>query len=199
MQLSQALSILSADILRDPSYWVWSRANLTRLINKSYTSTQASLKGFLPLQESKATVSFIAGTQEYSLPADLGTIDSVIYDNRKMDKTSIEDIDDSEWTPSEYYIRGSVIGFYPKPQTTGTATIYYDARFDDLAVDSDTFSTPDQFDYAILYLAAAHALRQQTEFEKATVWEAEHYKEINNGLLLALRDYNYDYHYWLDG
>lgn len=194
MTLSQTLSIISADLLRDPSYWVWSRANLTRLINKSYETLQADLKWFLSNTTKTATISLIVWTQEYSLPTDFLTVKSIIFNDRELTRTEKDKTTDDQWTPWEYYLFGWYIGFYPNPWETGTVTLYYENKLDSLSLDADTFDTPNCFDYAIMYLTASAAFKQVAKFEQAAVNEQEYYKELNKGKLLVVQDLNIDYH-----
>lgn len=194
MTLSQALSILSADLLRDPSYWVWSRANLTRLINNSYIQLQSDLKWFLSSNVNSATISLIAWTQEYSLPADFLTVDQVNYQDLPLDRIEKKDIDSAEWTPDSYYLFGWSIWFYPKPSESGLVKLFYDSSLSELVLDADDILTPKAFDYCILYLSAANAFKQVMKLDQSAMYEQEYYKELNKGKVLVVQDLNIDYH-----
>ena len=196
MTLSQALSILSADLLRDPSYWVWSRANLTRLLNNSYIQLQSDLKWFLSSNVNSATISLIAWTQEYSLPADFLTVDQVNYQDLPLDRIEKKDIDNAEWTPDSYYLFGWSIWFYPKPTESWSVKLFYDSSLSELALDADTILTPKVFDYCILYLSASNAFKQVMKLDQSAIYEQEYYKELNKGKVLVVQDLNIDYHPW---
>lgn len=196
MTLSQALSILSADLLRDPSYWVWSRANLTRLLNNSYTQLQSDLKWFLSSDINSATISLIAWTQEYSLPANFLTVDQVNYQDLPLNRIEKKDIDAAGWIPDSYYLFGWSIWFYPKPVESGSAKLFYDSSLSELALDADPILTPSSFDYCILYMAASSAFKQVMKLDQSAMYEQEYYKELNKGKVLVVQDLNIDYHPW---
>ncbi len=99
---------------------------------------------------SSTTVTLVSGTTEYALPSDFMATWRVEYSRRKLDQTSINELDATSlgWksasgVPQKYYLYVSTatwIGFYPAPvsTSTGTVTIYYVSQPATLTATSET-------------------------------------------------------------
>lgn len=98
---------------------------------------QREANSFAWVLQSSYTVALIGGTTEYAMPSDFQATWRVIYKNKKINQTSLNQLDAESinWRTvsgevNSYYLyltSTPVIGFYPAPvnTSTGTAIIYY--------------------------------------------------------------------------
>ena len=90
------------------------------------------------LLQDRITLPIVSGTQEYNLPADFLATDRVLFNNVKLDQTSLSklDTDTVGWAaatgavPQKYYLyraTSTILGLVPKPlnPTILTLTVYY--------------------------------------------------------------------------
>lgn len=114
-------------------------------LNEAYDEARAELG--LAIKEYDAsdgtdTISVVAGTKEYALPTDFGSMVQVFFGNneRIIGSADVADVDLMDSTfyglpDLHYYIRGSYIGFTPTP--TEGDTIYY--RYQKLPTDLNSY------------------------------------------------------------
>jgi len=197
MTLTELVTQISADILRDPSNRVWSLLNLRRQINLAYQTLQSDLIGFIATSEKSANISLIPWTAEYSLPSDYLSTESVRIINwlnysYELDLISKSDTSGQSWWSNAYYIYGGLIGFYPIAIKSETAQMLYNAKLPDLSDSQDT-ATPVEANEAIKYLTAAICFKQVAKFDNAQMYEQEYFKQINRIKVLLFGDANFDY------
>ena len=90
---------------------IWSEATQVLALNDAYTYIQSEWNYWRPENQESTTITTASWTQEYSLPSDFRIIDTVIYNNTKLNKTTkayVEVISNSGDTsiPNYYYIYG---------------------------------------------------------------------------------------------
>lgn len=112
---------------------------------------QREANSYAWLLKSSYTFTLSGGTTEYAMPADLMATWRVEYNNRKIDQTSLNELDANSigWKtasgiPQRYYLytaTTTVMGFQPAPTvlTTATVNVYYLQRTTEL---SSTSATP---------------------------------------------------------
>lgn len=111
---------------------------------------QRELCGSSWILENITTVALTNGTVEYTLPTDFISTKRVYINGVLLYQTTQNRLDaeiptwrnDSSTTPAKYYLfygsSTAKIGFYPKPDTSYTATVYYAQLPSEVATGSDT-------------------------------------------------------------
>ena len=130
-------------------------SELTRLINLQLGELYdllVSARGH-EFYAADSTLSIVAGTASYNLPADFYELLAL---NLEWSPTDVEPVSPlnhqqdiwklanysyswDRWSHKAYRLRGSQIDMYPTPRTAVTARLYYVPAFSDLSADSDTF------------------------------------------------------------
>lgn len=165
-------------LLNEPTAAFWTDANLNTYINKAnqrVNSIIASTREDYFTQA--ATFSTIANTKSYTFPTDCRFIRRMeVYST--SDASDIEKIDEmkfprvemqSDWPfpepgrPKRYTVYGTQFNLEPIPDGIYTMRIYYDSRKDDLALDSESPSSPSDFHDLIVYWTTVLALAQNKE------------------------------------
>lgn len=108
-QISQLLTQLNEDYLRDSSYKVRNQNSQTRAIQKGYKQVQADLQREQPENESNTSITAVIGTQSYTLPTDFTRIALVRFNGNVLRETSQKIIKMqyetmTSGTPDTYYL-----------------------------------------------------------------------------------------------
>ena len=144
----------------DPSDKIWAESQKDEYLNNAYFHVQKDGNfNWAENQASPATLTLTGGTATVALPTGFIRLDLVqlATDNNKLFKTTKVDVmqrgTTSNSKPSEYYIYGGVIGFYPTPDTGYTATMLYRKRLTTMTSAVDC-AFPEDFDDGIIKYAA---------------------------------------------
>lgn len=183
-----------ADCVRDPNNRIRSTSVVDRAINKAYLLVQQDLEGFIDDTVTSTTISVIANTQEYALPANFLTLQTAQLANVTLYQTTKQQLINANLfgntgTPQSYYIRWANIGLYPSPIASGTLTINYVATLPTITTSIDS-ENPTMLDDAIVYRATAILYRQVQKFQEANLWEVEAIKEIDKARYSLRKDDN---------
>lgn len=121
--------LLINDTSADTTRQRFSDAQLLAYLNDG----QREANAFSWVLRSSYTFSLTAGTQEYALPTNFLATWRVLLDNKKIDQTSLNELDANSvgWRtvtgkPQKYYIylaQTTQIGFFPTPTSTSTGTV----------------------------------------------------------------------------
>jgi len=138
--------VLLNDSSSDATRQRFSDAQLLGFLNDG----QREAVAFSWVLKSSYTLTLVAGTTEYALPSDFSSTWRVLYRNKKLEQTSLPELDANTvgWrnisgTPQSYYLylgASTNIGFYPAPTSasTGTVVVYYFQQPADLTSTSQT-------------------------------------------------------------
>ncbi len=186
-----------ADSVRDPNNRIRSTSVVDRAINKAYLLVQQDLEGFIDDTLTSTTISVVAGTQEYSLPANFLTLQTAQLANVTLYQTTKQQLINADLyantgTPQSYYIRWANIGLYPSPIASGTLTINYVATLPTITTSIDS-ENPTLLDAAIVYRTCAILFRQVQKFQEANLWEIEAIKETDKARYSLRQDDNLQY------
>jgi hypothetical protein len=111
---------------------------------------QREANSFAWILKSSYSFTLSNGTTEYALPSDFVATWRVEYSRRKLDQTSINELDamsigwkSASGTPQKYYVyfaSTTLLGIYPAPSSssTGTVTVFYIQQTSDLTSTSQT-------------------------------------------------------------
>lgn len=144
----------------DPNDKIWSEAQKNSYINKAYLRVQKD--GNFNWGENQADVTTITtatGTEFYNLPSDFIRLDLVQLANVNWQlgttnkKTVMMMGVGANSQPSQYYIYGNQIGFYPRPDNAYTVNLLYRKRLPTMTSSVDCAFVSD-FDEAIIKYAA---------------------------------------------
>jgi len=181
----------------------WTDAEVDREINVGYHMlVTAVVNVFEDYYLTSATADSVANQQEYALPTDIYKIRRVEINYSPSNPNSVPqralpiNIDSvrrdlanttlgiSVLRNPAYYIKGSVIGFIPIPQESGTDNIkiWYITTKDDLVNPTDTIDIPypDRYGHLIPLYAAGTLLRKGQQEETVA---ARYLAEFEAGLL----------------
>lgn len=184
------------DITRDPNNRIRPLTTVDRAINSWYQMVQQDLENFIDDTNYTYTASTIAGTQEYALPSDFLTLQSVMYNNIALLPTERKKIIESDQntttgSPIYYYVRGGNIWLYPIPNGVWTLVIDQTKTLPTITTSVDC-SAPTLLDNAIINKAAALLFKQVAKSERQ-IREQEYEKEINSARLSLRWDENLTY------
>lgn len=138
--------VLLNDTSSDSTRQRFSDAQLLGFLNDG----QREAVAFSWVLKSSYTLTLVSGTTEYALPSDFVATWRVLYRDKKLDQTSLPELDANTvgWRnvagiPQKYYIylgATTNIGFYPAPSTgsAGTVVVYYYQQPADLTTTSET-------------------------------------------------------------
>lgn len=134
------------DTSSDASRQRFSDSDLLGFLNDG----QREANSYAWLMKSSYTFTLSGGTTEYAMPSDFMATWRVEYARKKLDQTSINELDalsigwkSASGTPQRYYLytaTTTLMGFQPAPTTltTATVTVYYIQRTQDLTSSSQT-------------------------------------------------------------
>lgn len=134
------------DTSSDASRQRFSDSDLLGFLNDG----QREANSYAWLMKSSYTFTLSGGTTEYAMPSDFMATWRVEYSRKKLDQTSINELDamsitwkSASGTPQRYYLytaTTTLMGFQPAPTTltTATVTVYYIQRTQDLTSSSQT-------------------------------------------------------------
>lgn len=159
--LAQLVSDLRAELKMDPSDKIWSTSTKENYINSAYLQVQrdGSFNWRENQVEDDTSIAMVAGTEKYNLPSDFIRLDYVqtvenLFVLRASTLSKIRTRGNSgNSAPNEYFIYGTQIGFYPKPDQAYTTLLLYRRRLPTLTSSQDSL-LPDDFSQAIVKYAA---------------------------------------------
>lgn len=142
------------------------------------------------LLQTQTTLTLVAGTREYTLPANFLATDRVIHNNIKLEQTSLSQLDanNTGWlnstgaTPQKYYLyrtTTTVMGFHPKPSspTVTSVTVYYLQQPIEISATSETpwngWNNLTPYHSALIYYVSYRAFRSLEETELANAYYQE--------------------------
>jgi hypothetical protein len=158
--LTDLISSTRTELKTDPNGKIWSDDTLQDYVNEAYLQVQSDGGFAWPGNENgSGTITFSSGVQEYSLPTEFGRVDLVLIGTTQIFpidfiQAKIQNPTGVQATPSCYYIRGSMMGFDPIPNTAVSATLYYKKILTALASGSSAIGLSDDFAPAIVKYAA---------------------------------------------
>lgn len=158
--LATLVSDLRNELKIDPNDKVWSQSLKEDYINEAYLQIQRDGEfNWRENQEELSTFPITGGTEKYDLPSDFIRLDFIqltdsITNLRSIDLATVRTRGtDGQSEPSEYFIYGNEIGFYPIPDTSYNILMLYRKRLPTLT-DSQDSQLPADFDQAIVKYAS---------------------------------------------
>lgn len=171
------------EVMTDKNKKIWTEARWIKFINQAIRKLQVDARYRWPENEASYSVTTTSGTAEYALPTYFVMSELARLDGTPLNKTTKVSLDSRVATqttskPSSYYIRGSVIGLDPIPNSAYTLAILYRKRMLPLSDGNDEIEFPDEFADAIVkyanYLAwSSPRGNRQTAAEKLQDYQLE--------------------------
>ncbi len=180
--LANLLTYLASDYLRDPNNRIRPTATLTRAINQAYRKLQADMLFSAWEQELTTTQSLTSGTSQYAKPTLSSTITTIVIENTELLFTTF-DAAIEMWTiaqgkPYAYYIRANQINYVPTPNTSYTATVYYQAGLADMETGQSS-EYPSDYDDAILCYASYIIFNNVQKIDNANSFRVRYEEAVN--------------------
>ena len=121
-------------LIREPTASFWSDAEITTYINEAQDEFATTTKCLSKYYSHTLEADDIVNTREIRLYSDFIALDEggVLYEDEPLKQTSLKELDEfggGNWhsvtgTPTHFYKRGDMLGFYPIP-TAGDEVKYY--------------------------------------------------------------------------
>jgi hypothetical protein len=176
---------LRDEIKTDPNGKIWRDRELDEFLLQAYAKVQADCQYELPENEvDPATFNTVSGTAEYTLPSNFGraqlvySTDRKLYSITKQRAREIDPDDNDSGSPYRYYIRGTKIGFYPKPNTSETIYMLYLAELAFPTDDTTEIDYDDKFARVLIKYAAYLAWSSPRGNKQAALEKLDDYKEV---------------------
>ena len=135
-----------------------------------------------------STTSATSGTQEYALPNDWFVIERILFDGKKLFRTTFAEIDergidetDLTGTPTSYYEYNDDIWLIPIPgggDAGKTIKVYYYKQPSEITATTSTLDTKAIYDDIIICYMVYLALIKEPEYEAADYILGEYHTKI---------------------
>ena len=150
---------LRTELKKDPNGKIWNDTALNWYLTKAYLRVQKDWNFQWRENQANTTFSTVVGTQEYTLPTDLGKLELVRFDTDNLRKTTKVQLKRDQnnfvaWKPSKYYVFGANIGFDTLPDTVWTVDIDYVKRLSFPTDDTTEIDFDEDYDVALVKYAA---------------------------------------------
>lgn len=187
----------------DPNDKIWAESQKDEYLNNAYFHIQKDGNFNWPEnQAAPATLTLTSGTATTSLPTGFIRVDLVQLTgiNNELGVTSKREVmrrgTVSNSQPSQYYIYGGVIGFFPTPDTGYTASMLYRKRLTTMTSAVDC-AFPTDFDDALVKYAA-YQIWSTTKNTSKAAQALQDYKMILDTLKMGYQvqdthDFNFAY------
>ena len=173
----------------DPNGRVWSDTVLNRNIEIARRKIQQDGNFDWHFNDGEdTTIITVIGTQEYALPNNFVRLESVKYDTSPLTTTTKNYLKRTNSTlavngrPSQYYLLGSKIGLWLRPDDAKTLDLTYRKKLDAFTGDSSTEVMDDDFIEAIVQYACYLSWSDIQGREDKAVQAMQNYKESMEGL-----------------
>lgn len=182
-QIISSARIYLGDNSNSPTRQQFTDANLLSFLNDGVREANAQNW----ILQSTYAFALSGGTTEYALPDNFVATQRVLFNNKKIDATSLNELDANSvgWktqngTPIkywlDYFVTPTNIGFYPAPVTssTGPVIVYYVQQPTELTLTSQvpyngwTMMTP--YHSGLVYYICYRAYMAQEDMEKAPIY-----------------------------
>lgn len=139
----------------------------------------------VPSLEATATVSVVADTVSYPVPADMLRLLELVdvprrYLLREVDRTTLDMAANARATPTAFALFDNQIVLWPTPDAPNTLTLRYQQNPLALAVDADvsTATVPDEYAHMLVCFVRARLFAAEDDFEAAAFWKAEYTEQL---------------------
>jgi len=155
--LNDLISKCVIEIKTDPNKKIWNDETLTDYINTAIRQIENDGWYGWDVNAGSATITTVAGTQEYSLPSDFVKMEGVYLDSCLLSKTNKQTVlatgNDSTSKPNSYYLRGGKVGFYSIPDGSYSVSILYKRKTEELSTENPDLEFDNDFVTAIVKYA----------------------------------------------
>lgn len=181
------------DITRDPNNRIRPVAMVDRAINSSYTAVQQELESFIDATNETYTTTTVSWQQEYTLPINFTTLQTVVYNWSALLRTTKKKIVETNQnttigSPIYYYIQWGNLWLFPIPDQALTLTLTSTISLATITTIEDS-QAPSILDSAIVYKACATLFKQIGKPERE-LREAEYQSELNLARYTLRKDEN---------
>lgn len=141
-------------------------------------------KASVPAREVSTTITTVAGTATYSLPAATERILSVLgADGTELDQIDRQDVDPiAVGDPSAFALYGTDVIFSPVPAAAATYTVLYTGLPTADLVSANVVSTmtgiPDNYAQAAVSFARSRLFALEDDAEMSAFWRAEYERDL---------------------
>jgi len=146
----------------DPNGRIQGDSLLNRNLNQAVKQIQQDGDYNWHFNDGDYSVTTVVSTGTYALPTDFVRLeeDSVKYNTYSLNKADYRWLKRTNSTlatdgnPSYYYLRGSSIGLFQRPNDTKTLEFPYRKKLTAMSADADDSGLPDEFDEAVIQYAS---------------------------------------------
>lgn len=169
---------------------VWSDSVLNRNLEVAKRKIQQDGDYQWYVNDGENSESAVVSQREYDLPTDFVRLEenTVRYDGTLLSKTTLNQLKrqnkqlNVDGRPAVYYLRGTKLGLYLRPDSTLTIDYLYRKKLADFSTDSSDSGLPTEFDEALVQYASYLCWNDiQGRADKA-LEAIQNYKEIMEGL-----------------
>jgi hypothetical protein len=179
-----------AELKIDPSGRVWNDTVINRAVQQALYQVQQDGSYDWPFNDQSYSGATVISTGTYALPTGFvrveegtvqwngGNLDPVDYRALIRNNSTLA----VDGTPGSYYLRGSYIGLFPRPNNTYNLTFAYRGKLADFSDDTTDNGIPNEFTEAVIQYAC-YLLWTDIEGRSDKGIEAlQNYKQVMEGL-----------------
>lgn len=142
-----------------------------------------------PFNKATATQNSVAGTQTFTLPADVMQVESIQYDGVILRNMSFEDANNrfrgaqlGTGTPNTWFVWGNSVYLYPVPDAVKSLTIFYVKAPSTVSSPNDFLSCPDRYFNAIVEFCMSRAFAMDEDWTAQQVKSAAFDKNVRDNM-----------------
>lgn len=166
-------ALLQTETRIDPNAKIFTNTQNNTALQSAYLQVQKDWNfSWRENAASDSSITIVGWTQEYSLPSDFIRLELVTFDTQNLFQRDFIELKReiktfTQWTPNEYFIRGTNIWLNPIPGIVKTLELFYRKRLPSLS-DSQDSILPSDFDQAIITYAAYFLWKTTSNRQKET-------------------------------
>lgn len=183
-------SRLRTELKVDPNGRIWSDATLDTALNQAVLQIQQDGDFDWHFNDAVNSETTVASTATYALPSDFVRLE---LNTVKYNSSSLEQVD-YRWlfrtnsslavdgTPAYYYLRGTNIGLFKRPNDTLTLEYLYRSKLTAMSDDADDSGLPSDFDEAVTHFTCYLAWNDIAGKNDKAIESLQNYKLVMEGL-----------------
>lgn len=184
---AQLVSAVNTELSVNTQNKIWSTNTILGYINQAIRRVEIDMR--LETNDnapSSSTISLVQGTTEYAMPSDFAELDMVQLNNGQtvytlypieFAQTLLLNPNSAQSQPTNYYIRGTNMGFYQIPDSSYTVTLYYKKLVTSLTSGGASLGLADIYVPAIVKYAAYLAWSSKRGNEGIAESKKQQYQE----------------------
>lgn len=173
----------------DPNGRIWSDSVINSALVKAVTKIEQDGNYDWHFNDAENSQSTVISTGTYNLPTGFVRVEGPVkWNGQVLDSTSYKYLKSAystlavDGTPTVYYLRGSLIGLFQRPDAIQTLEYPYRKELTAMSSDSDDSGMESKFDEAITQYASYLCWKQIQGREDKATQAIQYYKEAMEGL-----------------